>query len=149
MRRRDITLYFDAGPYGPTLRIDVHDRESIRRFVSLFQALAEGACASQRLSEWAGLQMRGLTDLVLVRSERPTRFEKSVFRVSEAPNSAPCFRWVQSPDVWDDNVQLVSVLGKEDGGPGHQYLSEEGHFDDALIVIAYREGRHLRDQQDA
>ncbi len=129
-----IVLDLYQGAYGPTLRIDTHDPEELRKVVELFEALATQATEEVDVLRSVIAEAGGVSRLLM------SRVSKSRLKTLTAGALGPQgteLRWSGTSEYWQECLEKAQVL-VADGESGHQYLTIEG-VDDVLVELCYLE----------
>lgn len=129
-----VVVDFYQGAYGPTITIDVMPREALVFMRDVVKGLSSGSLSEFVIRDGSMFLTSGL-DSLLLRTADPKPKRKRVVR-RETSNVLE-FVWTDDRDGWRNCLGRVGGL-LQSGGPGHQYLSDEG-FDDALIELSYGE----------
>lgn len=133
-----LMLTFYDGAYGPTIRIATSLESDLVLIESLFSRMAaDSSPRNLSLTRELPVRTEGIETLLL----RSVRTDRIVGRKSLglefAAAGGPVFSWSNPAEVWQDHLERIQIL-RTSGGPGHQYLTDEG-LDDALVEICFRE----------
>ena len=126
-----IDLY--EGAYGLTLRLSTRSTAFLGRLRSL---LVELASSDGRDVDIVGALFPDKDQAASV--ELVARCSASSGSVARRTGEGPAsFLWASTSSGWEDCAGLIEGL-LEDGGAGHQYLTDDG-AGDLLIEVAFRE----------
>jgi hypothetical protein len=134
---REIKVDCYEGFDGLTIRIDVCSKDDLTTIKNAFADLAEGKVEEVEFLDIQAVVSNGLKSLRLRLAPKDTFF-KALQLVRDSPDG-PEFLWSRSPEGWKDFVWLIDGMLKSDHA-GHQYFDYDSLDDDALVVVAFREG---------
>ena len=121
-------ICYYQGAYGPTIRIEVKEREWLEYFKKSILSLIEGGVPEVKIDCLDNVEVADLESLTLIKAQ--------CIRYQKVLKQNNCFNWFQ------DIEELITLVGLIDGllegsGSGHQYLvDDEGYF---IIVLSYNE----------
>jgi hypothetical protein len=131
-----ILLDYYEGAYGPTIRIDVKSKDTLKKLKNLFLELAGPEEKTINMAEMNGVSTLELKKLILRRTSDSKELGKKLMPLS-CSSSEHAFEWVMTAREWGKAATLVDGL-LDYNMPGHQYLTHEG-VDDILVELAFME----------
>ena len=130
-----VRVDFYKGADGPTLRIDIADKNHLLTLTRAVNSLWRGRTNDIPLETLFPVSYEGIGAIQLSVCEGTGMMRKSIYQVSMEDGSIG-FIWSPTTDGWYQNLGLLGGLLR--GTAGHQYFGQDSH-DDALIVITLGE----------
>ena len=133
-----ILVDYYQGSEEPIIRISTESVEMLHLIGRVFEDLSKKRYSVFHFHEIEQARFVGLQSLTLQVIEGDREPRKALECVKDAPPRSE-FRWSKSSAGWDDSAWWIAGMLKLNK-PGHQYLTNERGYDDALITISFREG---------
>lgn len=130
-----VIVDFYAGPYGPTIRIDIPSDALLLQVTDIFRHLVRNDRLEVDLLAFRFVVASGLRSLVLRTDDGLTKkFEAKTLKLCSKRQQPPSFAWTRAREGWTECLEKMEILRR----PGHQYLTIEG-LDDALVEASFGE----------
>lgn len=132
-----LVSYYHETSQGPVIRISTESLKMIALIKGILEGLSKKRYRVIQFQDIEHMCFQGLTALtlqVIDGNREPKKILECI--KGNPPHSEFC--WSRTSEGWDDDAWWIDGIIKANR-PGHQYFAGERN-DDALIIIAYREG---------